>query len=137
MKALLDRSIVRFAIVGVCVAGIYVLGYLTLLEFGLARPIANIAAFLFAVLIQYFAQTIWTFRKSVKQPRQAAKFVVTITLGILVSIVVTARIGPMLGWADWLSAGVVATILPIQNYIIFKVWVYRPSKSKPAKSQSE
>ncbi|GEM_PF-1275702 len=137
MKQLLDRAIVRFAIVGATVAGIYILGYLVLLALGIAQPIANIAAFLFAVLIQYFAQTIWTFRKSAKQPRQAARFVVTITLGILVSAMVTGRIGPMLGWADWLSAGVVATILPIQNYIIFKVWVYRPAKSKSAKSQSE
>lgn len=130
MRQLLDRSIVRFAIVGVCVAGIYILGYLALLASGIAQPIANISAFLLAVLIQYFAQTIWTFRKSVKQPRQAARFVVTITLGILVSTLVTGRIGPMLGWADWLSAGVVATILPIQNYIIFKVWVYRPSDNQ-------
>lgn len=130
MRQLLDRSIVRFAIVGASVAGIYVLGYLVLLELGVAQPVANIAAFLFAVLVQYFAQTIWTFRKSVKQPRQAARFVVTITLGILVSMVVTGRIGPMLGWADWLSAGVVATILPIQNYIIFKVWVYRSSDNQ-------
>lgn len=137
MRQLLDRSIVRFAIVGASVAGIYVLGYLALLEFGLAQPVANISAFLFAVLIQYFAQTIWTFRKSVKQARQAARFVVTITLGILVSSLMTGRVGPMLGWADWVSAGVVATILPIQNYIVFKVWVYRPSKSKSAKSQSE
>ena len=51
----------RFALVGVAVAGLYILLYLAFLGAGLAQPIANAAAFLLAIAFQYAAQARFTF----------------------------------------------------------------------------
>lgn len=114
----------RFAVVGASVAAIYILLYLGLQAQGLARPVANIAAFLFAVAVQYVGQTLFTFRRRLAVPAQMSRFIGMILLGLLVSALITGRLGPALGWPDWLAAAVVTVVLPVQNYLILKIWVY-------------
>ena len=53
-----------------------------------------------------------------------SRFGLTVGLGYAVSLLVTGVIGPALGWADWQSAAVVAVLLPLQNFTIFRLWVY-------------
>ncbi|MEX0303873.1 MAG: GtrA family protein [Leisingera sp.] len=117
-------QILRFSVVGATVAGLYVLGYSALLGAGMAQPAANALAFAAAVAVQYVLQTAWTFRRPLALPDQMARFACTIAAGFAVSALITGALGPALGWADWLSAAAVTVILPIQNFIIFRLWVY-------------
>ncbi|AHC99637.1 GtrA family protein [Leisingera methylohalidivorans] len=117
-------QVLRFSVVGAAVAGLYVLGYTGLLAAGLAQASANGLAFAAAVAVQYVLQTAWTFRRPLGLPEQMARFACTIAAGFAVSMVITGVIGPALGWADWLSAAAVTVILPVQNFIIFRLWVY-------------
>ncbi|UWQ75327.1 GtrA family protein [Leisingera sp. M658] len=117
-------QVLRFSIVGATVAGLYVLGYTTLLASGLAQASANVLAFAAAVAVQYVLQTAWTFRRPLGMPEQMLRFSCTIAAGFAVSALITGVIGPALGWADWLSAAAVTVILPVQNFIIFRLWVY-------------
>lgn len=117
-------QILRFSVVGATVAGLYVLGYTALLAAGLPQAPANALAFAAAVAVQYILQTWWTFRRPLGLPDQMARFACTIAAGFAVSALITGMIGPMLGWADWLSAAAVTVILPVQNFIIFRLWVY-------------
>ena len=114
----------RFAIVGASVAAIYILLYLGLLTMGLPQPLANLAAFLLAVAFQYVAQTTWTFRQPLALPNQISRFLVTITLGLLVSALITGTLGPALDWPNWISAAIVTIVLPVQNYLFFRNWVF-------------
>lgn len=117
-------QILRFSVVGATVAGLYVLGYPALLAAGMAQAPANALAFAAAVAVQYVLQTWWTFRRPLGLPDQMARFACTIAAGFAVSALITGVIGPALGWADWLSAAAVTVILPVQNFIIFRLWVY-------------
>jgi putative flippase GtrA len=117
-------QMMRFATVGGSVAALYVLGYTVLLASGMAPLLANVLAFLAAVIVQYVLQTSWTFRRPLGLPDQMRRFACTIAAGLLVSALVTGVLGPALGWAGWLSAAVVAVLLPVQNYVIFRLWVY-------------
>ncbi|MCF6431571.1 MULTISPECIES: GtrA family protein [unclassified Leisingera] len=117
-------QVLRFSIVGATVAGLYVLGYTALLASGLAQASANVLAFAVAVAVQYVLQTAWTFRRPLGMPEQMLRFSCTIAAGFAVSALITGVIGPALGWADWLSAAAVTVILPVQNFIIFRLWVY-------------
>jgi len=119
-----NLQILRFAIVGGTVAALYVLLYLAFLGLGLPQPLANAFAFILAVVVQYVGQSWWTFRQPLRAPDQMVRFGCTIGLGWLVSALITGLIGPGLGWADWLAAAVVTVVLPIQNYVIFRAWVF-------------
>lgn len=119
---------VRFAIVGVAVALLYLCLYTGLVGLGLTRLSANTAAFLIAVMAQYLGQTLFTFRAPLALPMQMARFVATVSCGMIVSALVTSAIAPALGWPEWLSALAVTLILPVQNYILLTIWVYRANE---------
>ncbi len=117
-------TIIRFAIVGTGVAACYFLLYLLFLELGLQQAGANTLAFMIAVTTQYIAQTMWTFRRPLGVPDQIVRFLVAIGCGYVVSLAITGYLGPGLGWPDWLSGGVVTVVLPVQNYLFFRTWVF-------------
>lgn len=134
MTGLLRHQPVRFAIVGIAVALFYVLTYLALMAAGLSRPAANATAFLLAVAGQYVAQTLWTFRRPLGLPDQIVRFACTIGLGLLVSALLTGVIGPAMNWTDWMAAALVTVILPVQNYLFFRLWVFSKA-SLPSEQQ--
>ncbi|MFW8594215.1 GtrA family protein [Cribrihabitans neustonicus] len=120
-----DRSqLIRFCIAGGSVAVLYVLAYAGLLAAGAPQAGANAAAFVLAVAVQYVLQTRWTFRRPLARPGQAARFACTIAAGFAVSALITGALGPALGLAPWLAAAAAAMLLPVQNFIIFRLWVY-------------
>ena len=124
------RSIVfRFAVVGTIVAACYVIFYLTLLALGLSQPFANIIAFLTAVAIQYVGQALWTFRRPLAIPTQIGRFLGTIGLGLVVSALITGVLGPSFGWSSWVSAVLVTLVLPVQNFIFFRIWVFTETET--------
>lgn len=139
IRALLDKDpahLIRFAIVGVTVAALYVMLYVGFLSLGLAIWAANALAFGIAVLVQYVGQTAWTFRQQLGKPDQMLRFGCTIAFGFLTSVFLTGGLGPFLGWQDWISASVVAVVLPVQNYVFFRIWVYAERGKKMSNDAS-
>jgi len=123
-----QAQLLRFAVVGTGVAALYVLMYLVFLEIGLIQSLANVLAFLLAVTIQYILQTRWTFRRPLMLPDQIVRFACTIGLGLMVSAGITGIIGPAMNWSNTVSAAVVTVVLPVQNYLIFRVWVFAEAR---------
>jgi putative flippase GtrA len=112
IRALLDKDpahLIRFAIVGVTVAALYVMLYVGFLSLGLAIWAANALAFGIAVLVQYVGQTAWTFRHQLAEPGQALRFCITIGLGFVTSAILTGLVGSALDWPSWLAAGIAAS----------------------------
>lgn len=124
MDILKNNEIIRFAVVGTTVALCYVLLYLAFLTIGLSQPLANGFAFIIAVIVQYIGQTLWTFKRPLALPDQIIRFISAISLGFVVSAAITGYVGPAFGWADWVAPIIVTIILPIQNYLLFKIWVF-------------
>lgn len=116
----------RFAVSGMIVAGAYVAAYTLLLRTGLPQLAANAAAFFGAVCLQYALQAGWTFRRPLRAPAQASRFACTIGFGWLTASLVTAA-GAGLGQPAWIAAGAAAALLPLQNYLFFRLWVFTRS----------
>lgn len=124
-RRLPSAELARFSIVGVCVTLSYALIFLGLRSVGVEALAANLIAYGLGIALQYVAQTRWTFRRALGNPAQAGRFVGTTVLGLVGSSLITAGIGPAVGWPDWVSAGLVMVLVPALNYILFKLWVYR------------
>ena len=116
--------LVRFALVGLGVAALYVVGFLLLLQLGMAKVPANVLAFALAVGVQYIAQAAFTFRKRLNDRSQMARFVCMVGAGLLSATAITSGFGPMLGLSDLSAAVLVTLVLPIQNFFLMKLWVF-------------
>lgn len=119
------RRVLRFALVGVSVAALYALLFFVARGLGLVPWAANFLAFGLAVAFQYVAQTLFTFRAALKTRGQLPKFLLTIGLGLGISTLITAAIGPALDWPEPISVLVVTVVLPVTNFLLFRLWVYR------------
>ena len=119
------RRVARFALVGITVAALYALLFFLFRELGLVRWAANFLAFGLAVSFQYVAQTLFTFRAALRSKGQPPKFLATIGLGLMLSTLIAAVLGPALGWPDSVSVLVVTVVLPVTNFLLFRLWVYR------------
>jgi putative flippase GtrA len=45
-------------------------------------------------------------------------------LGLLVSALILGVLGPALGWPNWVSAALVTLVVPVQNFLLFRQWVF-------------
>ncbi len=122
--------LLRFAIVGASVAGIYWLLFLGLRQLALPRMAASSLAFIISVTVQYLLQTIWTFQQPAKNRRHMLRFATMVTAGMGIAALITGYLGPRLGWSDALAAAVVVVTLPLFNFAILSLWVYEKPKAK-------
>jgi len=131
LRAEIGRTL-RFAVVGASVTATYAAGYAGLRWLGTAPWAASALAFAMAIAWQYRAQTAWTFRAPSRAPGRARRFGVTVAAGLVVASAITGWIGPATGLSE---AGAVAGVIlwvPVQNYLIFRFWVYRDAVRAPA-----
>lgn len=126
------RQLMRFALVGALVAGLYLLLYLTFLRLGITQVLANALAFLIAVGLQYLGQARFTFRRRLADRPQIFRFAVMITTGLIVSALITGT-APAWGLAPAAAALIVMLWLPLQNYALMSLWVFwKPRTNTPA-----
>lgn len=124
IRGLIEPRFVRFALVGGFVALVYIGCYVALMRLGLYQPLANGLAFAICVAVQYVGQTLYTFRQNLAVPTQIVRFLIMICCGLVVSALITGGLAPAIGLTDWVAAVVVSVVLPVQNYIFLKLWVY-------------
>ena len=127
---LLQHKLIRFAVIGAGVAGAYVLLYLGLLATGLPQAIANGLAFLLAVMLQYVGQAAFTFKQQLNDGAQIIRFAAMVALGFFTSALITGPVAAATGLADWIAAATVTVILPVQNFVFMKFWVFASPRSK-------
>jgi len=118
--------IIRFAIVGVGIAALYALLY-ALFRFAAIVPwLASLAAFAISVATQYVAHARFTFRSPLDAPGQLPRFVASIGLGAVIATLLTGVVGPQAGLPEAVTVAIVVVALPISNFILFRLWVYKP-----------
>lgn len=123
----------RYSIVGVSVAGIYVISTVLLERAQLAPPSVNsAAAFLLAVIFQYIAQSSFTFKRPLKNRAQIVRFATTVVAGLGISMLVVSYVGPSAGLSTFVSSLIVTMILPAFNLVVFMLWVFVDRKSGSA-----
>jgi len=119
------HRIFRFAVIGAGVAAYYMVAYLGLLYLLNSPWVANFLAFGTAILIQYVGQTAWTFGRPLAVPSQFGRFMCMIGVGLIVSTAITGFVGPRFALSEMASAALVVVVLPILNFVILRLWVYR------------
>jgi putative flippase GtrA len=117
----------RFVSIGILVAALYVLLYLTFLQMGMSQGRANALSFAIAVVVQYAGQARFTFGKRLGDRLQIVRFAMMTGFGLFTSALITGYFAPMFAIDDWIAAVAVTLILPIQNYIIMTLWVFTKS----------
>jgi len=91
---------------------------------------ANLGGFLASVLFSYLGHAKFTFKRSVKNQIQFAKFLVTATSSLTISSLLVWLITDRLGSSFGLSMLAVAMAVPALNFIIMKVWVFKDQPSQ-------
>ncbi len=119
--------IMRFAIIGVAIAVLYLLFYLAFLRLGMSLMVANALAFAIAVAAQYAGHALFTFERQLADPAQILRFGVMTGCGFATSALVTGLLTPMLVLEPWVAAVVVMLVLPVQNFIVMTLWVFAKS----------
>lgn len=116
----------RYAVTGVTVAATYWV-ITTFLAHASHAPDWSVSAFAFtvAVSLQYVMHAKYTFRSKAAHASQSGKFVLSVFLGYLISFIVTGFVGPSIGLAIEISAAIVVIALPITNFLLFSLWVFR------------
>lgn len=118
-------QIMRFALVGVTVALVYISLYVGLLALGIPQVISNALAFMIAIGVQYIGQGRFTFGQKLKDRDQATRFIVMVGLGLLTASIITGLLAPAIELDDWIAAAIVTVVLPIQNYLFMAGWVFK------------
>ncbi|RED12157.1 GtrA family protein [Pontivivens insulae] len=119
----------RFLIVGGGVALIYAGLFFALRYWLVPTWLANVIAFCCGVLFQYVMQTVWTFRASVRDSRQQARFLGVIVFGLVFSWLATTKMAPVIGYGDRIGAALVIFVLPVFNFALYRFWVFRDQQS--------
>lgn len=120
--------LIRFFTVGGGVALIYGGLFLGLRAVDVPVWLANGAAFAAGVLFQYVMHTKWTFRSTVWDGAQQARFGGVILFGFVFSYVVTTILAPVIGYGDQVSAALVIFVLPLFNFALYRFWVFRSGR---------
>jgi len=116
----------RFALVGSFTAIIYLFGYNATRAFlGIPPALAAVASYVAAISFQYIGHAAFTFRKSASDRAQFVRFLVLNGIGLLAAVVLTVLVTELLGAADWVSSLSVVVALPLLNWIVMHIWVFR------------
>jgi putative flippase GtrA len=123
----IDRILefLRFSVVGIVVAATFFTVFVTLSSTGMSVIAVNTLSLGVAVTLQYFLHSKWTFKYSAKAASQVPKFLFTVFVSLLLSLFITFYISPLLGWGVVLNSLAITMLLPISNFILFKIWVFR------------
>lgn len=113
----------RFALVGIGVTALHAILATALIVLAALGPVAaNGCAFVFATLVSYLANTLWTFERR-PQPRSFARFVF-VALGGLVLTLALAGAADVLGYPFYIGLAAVVAVVPIASFAMHRLWTY-------------
>ncbi len=119
----------RFAGVGVAATLVHVAVALLADALGLPPQPANFLGFLAAVSLSYFGHGRFTFGVDLEHDRHMPRFLATAFLGLVLSAGLTQLLAVWMALPFALAMAVVAVAVPGVNFLLCKLWVFRPDHS--------
>jgi putative flippase GtrA len=121
------QQLIRFGIIGVCAASTHFLLLVFWVEVGKLQPlIANIIAFLIAFQVSYWGHRGWTFSGTTTTHRVALpRLFLVCGVGFIANEGLYYIFLEILDLPYQLALIIVLAILPIANFILGKLWVFR------------
>ena len=119
-------EVLRFGVVGIAATLVHV-GVLTfgVEAIGVRPTLMNGVAFLMAVLVTYFGQSIWVFRNPVFNIFRMGKFIVVALTGLLANLVIMVLAVDFFRMHYLLGVVVALIVVPTQTLLINKFWIFK------------
>lgn len=117
--------VLRFGTVGLIVAGQYSLSFALILEVGVTTVLANLLAYLGAILVQFICHRSFTFRATDSLGPAILRFLIANGLGLALSTALAVLLRDGLGYGGFATGAVVSVTLAAMNWVVFSRWVFR------------
>jgi putative flippase GtrA len=120
-------QLVRFALVGFFLAGVYSVIYWYLATYVMPPMVAVIIAFLVAVSIGFVLHSRWSFRGHGKSEdhRMKVKFLIVQSSGFVLNEIFTwVLTGPLFHGATWWPLIPAIFVTPLATYLFNRQWVF-------------
>ena len=121
-------QLVRFAIVGFSLAGVYSVIYWYLATYVMAPMLAVVIAFLVAVSIGFILHSRWSFRGHGQREdhRLKVKFLLVQGSGFLLNELFTwVLTGPLVNGPTWWPLVPAIFVTPLATFLLNRQWVFR------------
>ena len=120
-------QLVRFAVVGFSLAGVYSAIYWYLATYVMAPVLAVVIAFLVSVSIGFVLHSRWSFRGHGRQEdnRLKTKFLMVQTCGFLLNEAFTwVLTGPLVHGPTWWPLVPAIFVTPLATFVFNRLWVF-------------
>ena len=136
-----ERDIQRVAIfvgIGLFVNAIYITLFICIVSVDAnSRLLASTISYILACLFQYIANAYLTFSQSPWDRLRFLRYILTISIGYILSTFFLTEIAPPLRIPDLAALCGVAISLPVLNFLLFKGWVYKASRNGVPSDRNE
>jgi putative flippase GtrA len=121
--------LLRYGIVGGVSAGVYFSVALLFSEvLGAPHPVAIGAAFIASGVVAYLGHYFVTFPSGRSHTSAAPRFLVQAAIAYLASVGLVAILQADLGWLRWQALAATVALIPVVNYLVYALWVFRPGR---------
>lgn len=122
----------RFAAIGIASTLLYAaLAHGISVLTPLPAAAASLLAFAAGAVFSYFGHRMFTFRSKQSHGQAVSRFAGVNLLAYLVALFVPLVLSDVLGYRPLVSFGAVCVIVPVMNFVLLNVWVFRPHAGKP------
>jgi putative flippase GtrA len=126
MLALYRRfeRVIRYIVVGVGVTAVYTAVTAGLIGFAFDRVLSAAIGSLVTIPLSFFVHRRITYADAGADGSQFGRFVITALSSLAINVGLMAA-SEMLGWSHWIALATGWFLVPIANYTINALWVFR------------
>lgn len=120
------HELARFGIAGLAATASYFIMANSFAYFlSLAPQRASALAYLISIGVSYLLQSRFTFRKNCDEAGQLRRFVLASTFGLFLSFAIVKFTEDVLNWPLMVASVLVCVAIPVSNYLLMKIWVFK------------
>jgi len=120
------HRLVRFSMAGAATTLFYfAIVNALVLAVGTAPVAASVIGYLTAIAMAYGLQSRFTFRTDSDSGDQITRFLITSFAGLAFSYGVMVVVSGLLHWHYLIGTLAVCMLIPVGNYLVFSIWVFR------------
>jgi putative flippase GtrA len=129
-SAVTARQLIRFGVVGICAASVYVCAMALVVDaIGWSIVTGAVIAFVAGTAVSYAGNALWNFQTRLT-PGNAVRFLAVTAAGMLVNVAI-AWLGESLGAGYLLVSLMVMVVVPLFNFVGHRLVTFRAAHTPP------
>jgi putative flippase GtrA len=127
------REINTFVVVGATATACQYAGSLAAQHWlGVGPILASLCGYALGVLVSYFGNSRFTFRRPALHGPQFVRFATISLTGLAINLTIVWVATHSLGWPLWLAMVPVVLLVPTATFVMSKFWAFRLPAAEPA-----